>query len=249
MAWPTDDIDTSGVDQGNDTPPRVEFLKVFNRIKDIIAGRGTANGICDLDASVKIPIARIPNTFTGTFAFPSTTSIGSVSAAEIARLDGVTSPIQTQLNAKAPTNSPSFTGTVSLPAATSIGSVSSTEVSRLDGVTSGIQSQLNAKAAAGLHSESSTRGEFRDPTTGFTIKWGRGITSGTGVLTVNFTALGLTNFKNANYSVTATQSIFGSGSDRNATIKKNFSYTASGFTVGIEINGQELHWIATGFYL
>jgi hypothetical protein len=39
-------------------------------------------------------------TFTGTVALPSTTSVGSVSATEIGYLDGVTSAIQTQLNAK-----------------------------------------------------------------------------------------------------------------------------------------------------
>jgi hypothetical protein len=39
-------------------------------------------------------------TFTGTVVLPSTTSIGNVSATEIGYLDGVTSAIQTQLNAK-----------------------------------------------------------------------------------------------------------------------------------------------------
>ena len=39
-------------------------------------------------------------TFTGTVALPSTTSIGNVSSTEIGYLDGVTSAIQTQLNAK-----------------------------------------------------------------------------------------------------------------------------------------------------
>jgi fructose-specific component phosphotransferase system IIB-like protein len=41
---------------------------------------------------------------------------GSVSNTEFDYLDGVTSAIQTQLNAKAPLNSPTFTGTVVLPA-------------------------------------------------------------------------------------------------------------------------------------
>ena len=42
-------------------------------------------------------------TFTGTVVLPSTTSIGNVDATEISYLDGVTSNIQTQLNAKATT--------------------------------------------------------------------------------------------------------------------------------------------------
>lgn len=37
-------------------------------------------------------------TFTGTVVLPSTTSIGNVSATELAYVDGVTSAIQTQLN-------------------------------------------------------------------------------------------------------------------------------------------------------
>jgi len=52
-------------------------------------------------------------TFTGTVTLPSTTSVGSVSDTELGYLNGVTSDIQTQLNAKAPTADPTFTGTVS----------------------------------------------------------------------------------------------------------------------------------------
>lgn len=65
---------------------------------------------------------------------------------EINFIDGVTSAIQTQLNAKAPTADPTFTGTVGLPSTTSIGNVSSTELGYLDGVSSAIQTQLNTKA-------------------------------------------------------------------------------------------------------
>jgi len=44
--------------------------------------------------------------------------LGSVSNTEIGYLDGVTSPIQTQFNAKAPLASPTFTGVVTLPSQT-----------------------------------------------------------------------------------------------------------------------------------
>ncbi len=40
-------------------------------------------------------------TFTGTVVLPSTTSIGNVSATELAYVDGVTSALQTQLNGRA----------------------------------------------------------------------------------------------------------------------------------------------------
>lgn len=59
---------------------------------------------------------------------------------------GVTSGIQTQLNAKAPTDSPTFTTAATLPAATTIGTVTAAEILRLSGVTSPIQTQLDAKA-------------------------------------------------------------------------------------------------------
>jgi hypothetical protein len=70
----------------------------------------------------------------------------AISNAEIGYLDGVTSAIQTQLNAKAPLASPTLTGTVTLPSTTSIGTVTDVEIGYLDGVTSAIQTQLNAKA-------------------------------------------------------------------------------------------------------
>jgi len=49
---------------------------------------------------------------------PNTTSIGLVDATEIGYINGVTSAIQTQIDAKAPLASPTFTGTVTLPSGT-----------------------------------------------------------------------------------------------------------------------------------
>ncbi len=51
--------------------------------------------------------------FTGNVVLTANTSIGLVSSIELSYLDGVTSAIQTQLDAKAPTANPTFTGTVS----------------------------------------------------------------------------------------------------------------------------------------
>lgn len=48
---------------------------------------------------------------------PADTTIGPVSAAEISYLDGVTSALQTQLDAKAPIASPTFTGVPAAPTA------------------------------------------------------------------------------------------------------------------------------------
>lgn len=78
--------------------------------------------------------------------FPNVTGAVTPTHTELNFVDGVTSAIQTQLDAKAPSASPTFTGTVTLPANTSIGTVSNTEIGYLDGVTSALQTQLDAKA-------------------------------------------------------------------------------------------------------
>lgn len=95
-------------------------------------------------------------TFTGNVTLPSTTTIGNVSVQEISYLDGVTSKIQDQLDAKlasstaattyATKDSPTITGTAVLPSTTTIGSTTGTELSYVHGVTSGIQGQIDAKA-------------------------------------------------------------------------------------------------------
>jgi hypothetical protein len=76
--------------------------------------------------------------------------IGDVSNTELQYLNGVTSAIQTQINAKANLASPTFTGTVTLPSDTSLGDISSTEFGHLNGVTSSIQTQLDAKQPISL---------------------------------------------------------------------------------------------------
>jgi hypothetical protein len=75
-------------------------------------------------------------------------SIGDVSNTELQYLNGVTSAIQTQLDAKSPSASPTFTGTVILPSTTSIGDVDGTEIGYLNGVSSNVQTQLDAKLAS-----------------------------------------------------------------------------------------------------
>jgi hypothetical protein len=50
--------------------------------------------------------------FTGKVTMPADTTIGSVSSTELGYLDGVSSPIQNQITAKAPKVSPAFAGTV-----------------------------------------------------------------------------------------------------------------------------------------
>jgi hypothetical protein len=96
------------------------------------------------------------STFTGTIVLPEGTTIGDVSPEEISYLNGVTSSIQSQIDAKlasstasttyAPINSPTFTGDVILPGTTTIGTITSEELGYVTNVTSDIQTQLNSKA-------------------------------------------------------------------------------------------------------
>ena len=114
----------------------------------------TANLVVTSDLASLAPLAG--PTFSGTVSLPNTTSIGDVSSTELAYVNGVTSAIQTQLDAKlasvtasttyAPLSGPTFTGTVTLPNTTSVGDVSATELSYVNGVTSALQTQLDAKA-------------------------------------------------------------------------------------------------------
>lgn len=79
---------------------------------------------------------------------PANTSIGAVTPTQISYLNGVTSSIQAQLNAKGNIAGQAWSGTHVFPANTSIGLVSATEISYLDGVTAPLQTQIEARAVA-----------------------------------------------------------------------------------------------------
>ena len=61
MTWPTDDLDTTQFDAGGDSPAdaRPMLKKALDYLKAIIAARGLAGGVCELDATGKVPGARI----------------------------------------------------------------------------------------------------------------------------------------------------------------------------------------------
>ena len=50
MPWPVDDISLAGVNADTDRPPRAEFFKVFERVRTLIQGRGSADGVASLDS-------------------------------------------------------------------------------------------------------------------------------------------------------------------------------------------------------
>jgi hypothetical protein len=105
--------------------------------------------------TINSPVIDAP-AFSGTFSLPITTSIGNVSADEMQMINGVTANVQTQIDAKAPSESPTFTGTVTLPSTTSIGNLTSTELGYLDGITSSVQTQIGAAATALSNHEADT---------------------------------------------------------------------------------------------
>jgi hypothetical protein len=111
----------------------------FSAAQNITAGVGIVKTGSELAIDETVVAKLAAPTFTGAVVLPATTSIGDVTDAELAQLEGVTSPIQDQLDEKAPLNSPQFTGTVVMPLVAgivkssaggvlSVGNVSPTEV-------------------------------------------------------------------------------------------------------------------------
>jgi hypothetical protein len=87
-------------------------------------------------------------TFTGNVVLTANTSIGTVSSEEIGYLNDVTSSIQTQLNAKAPTADPTFTGTVSGVTKSHVGLGNVDNTSDVDKpISNAVQTALDAKLA------------------------------------------------------------------------------------------------------
>lgn len=62
-AWPQDNLSTDGVDQGTDKPPRAMFKSLIETVKAMLAARGQAAGVCELNDDARIPVARLPVAF------------------------------------------------------------------------------------------------------------------------------------------------------------------------------------------
>jgi hypothetical protein len=91
----------------------------FNAAKAVSAGNGlteTTPGTLSIDTTI------------------TQTRVANVSDTEIGYLDGVTSAIQTQINTKAPTASPTFTGTVTIPSGGVLGTPTSITLTSATGL-------------------------------------------------------------------------------------------------------------------
>lgn len=60
MPWPTVAVTTTGMDNDADDLPRSDILDLATKFNQLIAMRGVADGVCDLDGSGLVPVARIP---------------------------------------------------------------------------------------------------------------------------------------------------------------------------------------------
>lgn len=61
MPWPTAPVITLGLDADTDTLPRADILDLTTKFNQLIAMRGVANGVCELDAGLMVPLSRIPS--------------------------------------------------------------------------------------------------------------------------------------------------------------------------------------------
>lgn len=139
MTLPADDGTSGHVlsTNGSGVTSWVNSLSSFTLVSPVISN-GTASTVPYLDAS-KILVS------------------SAVTPTELGYVSGVTSAIQTQINAKAPSASPTFSGTITTPLTASramvtgasselaVSATTATELGYVSGVTSAVQTQLDAK--------------------------------------------------------------------------------------------------------
>ena len=67
MAWAnSSNVSTDNVDSASDNPSlaRADIYNAFLELKNVIAGRGAADGVASLDSNSKVPASELPNTLT-----------------------------------------------------------------------------------------------------------------------------------------------------------------------------------------
>lgn len=169
------------------TPSTAGVLRLANT--DSIGWRNTANSgnlLLGVDTSDRLTYNSVPflpgSALTASRALVSdasgVVSTSSVTSTELGYVSGVSSAIQTQITAKAPSASPTFSGTITTPLTASralttgssselaASSTTATELGYVNGVTSAIQTQLDAKQA---RSTLTTKGDLYVATASATV--------------------------------------------------------------------------------
>lgn len=124
-----------------------------------LAMGGALSGVTTIDASGNVTLAGLTASRAVVTDGSKVLTSSATTATEIGYVSGVTSAIQTQVNTKAPSASPTFTGTVTFSGLTAStvpyldaskvltsSAVTPTELGYLSGVSSAIQTQMNLKA-------------------------------------------------------------------------------------------------------
>lgn len=62
MGWPIDDLSRDNLNSDTDDPAlaRPDLSNAVAKLQQAIGGRGTTNGVCELDADALVPVSRIP---------------------------------------------------------------------------------------------------------------------------------------------------------------------------------------------
>jgi hypothetical protein len=219
---------------------------------------GYVNGVTSaIQTQINTKAPSASPTFTGTVTTPVTASralvtgasselaVSATTATELGYVNGVTSAIQTQLNLKAPSASPTFTGTVTTPVTASralvtgasselaVSATTATEIGYVNGVTSAIQTQINTKAPTASPTFTGT------VTTPLTTA-GPVITSAGGALSSETTLAVVRGGTNSGASLNSNRNIVSSG----GAIVESAAITASRALVS-DANGLPTHATTT----
>lgn len=119
MSWPSDDLITTNVDAGTDSPAaaRANIFALFSKVKAVLAARGVANGVASLDAAGKVPLGQVDLSSKATkIAGGSAGNLVSRDAGgDIADAGASVAGLTALINARAPLASPNLTGNPTAP--------------------------------------------------------------------------------------------------------------------------------------